>query len=158
MPMALIQCSECKGKVSDKAMMCPHCGFGLQKSLENTLPPKKPGAALQNIIDKADMPLAQDERRVHKRINIKMMAKINHETARICNISKGGMKLATPVAHPDPNVEIILDNGERIITIKGTIRWVSSKHSFSNIIDLGVEIYEAPPEYYEFVEKIESQL
>jgi hypothetical protein len=152
--MALIQCSECKGKVSDKAVMCPHCGFGLQKNLENKLLTKKPRTAYQNIIDKANVPMAQNEKRAHKRINIKMMAKINSETARLCNISKGGMKLATPVAHKDPNVAITLDNGEKIINIKGIIRWVSSKRSFSNIIDIGVEISEASSDYYEFVDQL----
>ena len=35
--MALINCKECKGKVSDKALMCPHCGFGMSPTLENLL-------------------------------------------------------------------------------------------------------------------------
>jgi uncharacterized Zn finger protein (UPF0148 family) len=152
--MTLIRCSECKGKVSDQAVMCPHCGIGLQKKSENKAQAKKPGTAYQNILAKAEVPLAQDERRSNKRINIKMMAKINNETARLCNISKGGMKLATPVTHTDPNVEIMLDNGDKIINIKGTIRWVSSKRSFSNIIDIGVEISAAPPEYYEFIDQL----
>jgi len=83
-----------------------------------------------------------------------MMVKINHETARLYNISKGGMKLATPVSHNDPNVDITLDNGEKIINIRGIIRRVSSKHSFSNIIDIGVEISEAPQEYYVFIDQL----
>jgi hypothetical protein len=152
--MTLIHCSECKGKVSDKALMCPHCGLGLQKNLKKTLLSQKPRTMHQEIIDKSNIPPAQDERRIHKRINIKMMAKINNETARLCNISKGGMKLATPIAHNDPSVDITLDNGEKIINLKGTIRWVSSKRSFSNIIDIGVEISEAPADYYEFVDQM----
>jgi hypothetical protein len=152
--MTLIHCSECKGKVSDKALMCPHCGLGLQKNLKKTLLSQKPRTMHQEIIDKSNIPPAQDERRIHKRINIKMMAKINNETARLCNISKGGMKLATPIAHNDPSVDITLDNGEKIINLKGTIRWVSSKRSFSNIIDIGVEISEAPQEYYLFIDQL----
>jgi len=152
--MALIHCSECKGKVSDKALMCPHCGFGLQKNMETLSPPNKSGTAYPHISKKADIPLAHDERRAHQRIGIKMMAKINNETARICDISKGGMKLATPSTHKDPNIEITLDNGEKVINVKGTIRWVSSKRSFSNIIDIGVEIATAPPEYYEFIDQL----
>ena len=27
----LVECPECKGKVSDRAMACPHCGFCLKK-------------------------------------------------------------------------------------------------------------------------------
>ena len=30
--MALIQCPECEGKVSDQAPVCPHCGFPLSSS------------------------------------------------------------------------------------------------------------------------------
>lgn len=152
--MAIVHCSECKGKVSDKALLCPHCGFGLQKNIEDIPPSNKSGTAYQHIGKKADIPLAHDEKRAHKRINIKMMAKINNETARICDISKGGMKLATPVTHADPNINVTIDNGEKIINLKGTIRWVSNKRSFSNIIDIGVEISEAPPEYYSFIDQL----
>jgi N6-adenosine-specific RNA methylase IME4 len=66
------------------------------------------------------------------------------------------MKLATPVHHNDSNVDIALDNGEKVMMLKGIIRWVSSKRSFSNIIDIGVEISTAPPEYYEFIDKMLS--
>lgn len=30
--MAIILCPECKGKVSDKADVCPHCGFPISKT------------------------------------------------------------------------------------------------------------------------------
>ena len=30
--MALVQCPECQGQVSDKASVCPHCGWTLKKS------------------------------------------------------------------------------------------------------------------------------
>lgn len=108
----------------------------------------------QGIIDKANVPLDQDERRANQRINIKMMTKINHETARLCNISKGGMKLASPFSPKDPSIAITLDNGENILNLKGTIRWVSSKRSFSNSVDIGVEISEAPAEYFEFIDQL----
>lgn len=32
--MALINCPECKGKVSDTAKTCPHCGFDINSSKE----------------------------------------------------------------------------------------------------------------------------
>lgn len=31
----LVECPECKGRVSEKAKTCPHCGFCLKKSLCN---------------------------------------------------------------------------------------------------------------------------
>jgi hypothetical protein len=152
--MAIIRCKECKGKLSDKALMCPHCGFGIQKNLENILLKQKSITVQQGILDKANVPLAHDDKRAHKRINIKMMAKINQEMARICNISKGGIKLATPIAHKGPKIDITLDNGEKVFNIKAIIRWISSKRSFSNLIDIGVEISEAPPEYYLFIDRL----
>lgn len=36
--MALIECPECGGKVSDKAPMCIHCGYPLQQSRETEMP------------------------------------------------------------------------------------------------------------------------
>lgn len=32
--MALITCPECHGQVSDKAAVCPHCGFPIAVSVE----------------------------------------------------------------------------------------------------------------------------
>lgn len=31
--MAIISCPECEGKVSDKALSCPHCGFPIQQNI-----------------------------------------------------------------------------------------------------------------------------
>jgi hypothetical protein len=126
----------------------------MQKNMENILLAQKTRPPHRDLYEKSSVPLAHDERRVHKRINIKMMAKINQATARLCNISKGGMKLATPTAYEGPNVHVTLDTGEKIFDIKGIIRWMSSKRSFSNLIDFGVEITEAPLEYFEFIDQL----
>lgn len=42
--MALIQCPECEGKVSDQAPVCPHCGFPLiqTSTTPNTTPTDQP--------------------------------------------------------------------------------------------------------------------
>ncbi len=32
--MALIKCPKCAKQISDKALVCPHCGFEVQKVLE----------------------------------------------------------------------------------------------------------------------------
>jgi hypothetical protein len=152
--MALISCSECKGKVSDKALMCPHCGLGMSPTLENLLQLQKTRAAHQEVFNKADREQAWEEKRSHKRIDIKIMIKVNQETAMLFNISKYGMKLASPFTPKTPGVDITLDNGERVFEMKGTIRWVSSKQTFSNLTDFGVEISAAPPGYYEFIDKL----
>jgi ribosomal protein L37E len=152
--MAIIRCKECNGKVSEKALMCPHCGFGTAQTLENLLLTQKTRAAHQEVFAESSASPTLEEKRVHKRIDIKMMVKINQEAAMLFNISKTGMKLSTALSPKEPNVNITLDNGENMFEMKGTIRWVSSKRSFSNLIDIGVEISEAPPDYYRFIDQL----
>jgi uncharacterized Zn finger protein (UPF0148 family) len=152
--MTLIHCSECKGKVSDKALICPHCGLGISADLENLLRQQRDKDAKQEVFNNENKERAWEEKRAHKRIDIKIMVKINQETAMLFNISKSGMKLSSPFFPKDPKVDIILDNGENVFNMKGTILWVSSKRSFSNLIDFGVEISAAPQAYYEFIDQL----
>ena len=152
--MTLIHCSECKGKVSDKALICPHCGFGISQGLDNLPQQQMTRAAHQEVSNNLGIAQNLEEKRAFKRIDIKIMVKVNQETAMLFNISKSGMKLASPFFPKDPNVDITIDNGEKVFAMKGTIRWVSSKRSFSNLIDFGVDISEAPPTYYEFVDQL----
>ncbi len=155
--MAIKICSECKGKVSDQAVMCPHCGFGMSQTLEDLLRRQKNMTDHQEIYNKADNKQAWEEKRAHKRIDIKIMIKVNQETAMLFNISKYGMKLASPFTPKTPSVDITLDNGEMVFEMKGIVRWVSSKQTFSNLIDFGVEITEAPPGYYDFIDRLLTQ-
>lgn len=152
--MAMKTCSECKGKVSDKAVMCPHCGFGMSPTLEHRLRQQTTRSSHQEVFHKPDREQTWEEKRAHKRIEIKMMVKINQETAMLFNISKYGMKLASPFSPKTSSVDITLDNGEKVFAMKGTVRWVSAKHSFSNLIDFGVEISDAPPGYYRFIDQL----
>ena len=39
--MALIQCPECSGQISDKAIICPHCGFPVRDGSISTSTPRK---------------------------------------------------------------------------------------------------------------------
>lgn len=39
--MALIQCPECSGQISDKAIICPHCGFPVRNGSISTSTPRK---------------------------------------------------------------------------------------------------------------------
>jgi hypothetical protein len=152
--MALIHCSECKGKVSEKALICPHCGFGISAALETLLLRQTTGNSHQEVFNQPDAEHGWEEKRAHKMIDIKMMVKINQETAMLFNISKSGMKLSSPFFPKDPKVDIILDNGESVFNMKGTILWVSNRRSFSNLVDFGVEISAAPPAYYEFIDQL----
>ena len=152
--MAIKTCSECKGKVSDKALMCPHCGFGISKTVENLLNQQMTKTFHQEVFHKPDAAQDWEERRAHKRIDIKMMVKVNRETAMLFNISKFGMKLASPFTPKAPSVDILLETGDKVFEMKGTVRWISARHSFSNLTDFGVEISTAPPGYYEFIDEL----
>lgn len=152
--MALKSCAECKGKVSDKALLCPHCGFSMSQTMENLIRRQITAAAHQEVFNKQDMATGWEEKRAHKRIDFKIMIRVNQETAMLFNISKYGMKLASPFPPKTPGVDITLDNGEDIFKLKGTIRWISNKQTFSNLIDFGVEITDPPPGYYEFIDKL----
>jgi hypothetical protein len=142
--MAMTICSECKGEKSDKALMCPHCGFGLEQSLEDVLRRR-----IQEI-----RPVHEEKRR-HRRIDLRTMVRVNGETAMLFNISRSGLKLSSPFKPQTGNVDISLDNGETVFALKGVIRWVSGRRSFSNLVDFGVEIIAAPPEYYAFLDELE---
>ena len=39
--MALIRCPECSGQISDKAVICPHCGFPMRDGSISTKEPRK---------------------------------------------------------------------------------------------------------------------
>jgi hypothetical protein len=84
------------------------------------------------------------------------MVQVDGEMALLLNLSRAGLLLSTPFHPAERNVDVTLDNGEQHFSLKGAIRWVSHKRSFSNLIDFGVEISNAPPEYYAFIDRLES--
>ncbi len=149
--MALKSCSECKGKISEKALMCPHCGFGLNQNLEALL-----GRMAATSTPKESTVTAVEEKRRHRRLELRTMVQVDGEKALLFNLSRSGLLLSAPFHPKGPDVDVTLDNGEQHFILKGTIRWVSRKRSFSNLVDFGVEIFEALPAYYEFVEKMQS--
>ncbi len=149
--MALKNCSECNGRISEKALLCPHCGFGLNQDLETLLRQLGATAAADKTAS-----VSIEEKRRHRRLELRTMVQVDGEKALLFNLSRSGLLLATPFHPKGPDVSVTLDNGERHLDLKGTIRWVSRKRSFSNLIDFGVEISEASPEYYKFIEALQD--
>ena len=154
--MAMTTCKECKGKVSDRAPMCPHCGFGT--ALEDAIRlevGKAVGAGL------TPRPLAAspfEEKRGCRRIEHITMVRVDGKTAMLFNISRSGLKLSSPFQPRPGNVDISLETDEAVFELKGTVRWVSGRRSFSNLTDFGVEIIDPPPAYIALLEKLESLL
>jgi hypothetical protein len=143
--MAMTTCSECQGKISDQALICPHCGIGLKRALETF-----------SRLWPAPRPAPGVEKRRYPRIEIKTLVHVDGEKTLLFNISRGGMLLSSPSYPKGPDVHITLEAGEEEFTLKGVVRWVSGKRSFSNLIDFGVEIIFPPAGYREFVERLES--
>jgi len=144
--MAMTTCSECKGRMSDRAPMCPHCGFGLEQAFEK----------LQRRLAAPGFFPAGSEKRRQRRIEIKTMVRVDGEVALLFNISRSGMMLSTPVYPKGPAVDVTLETGEKVFELKGVIRWVSGKRSFSNLVDFGLEITAAPAGYNELIDRLES--
>lgn len=145
--MAMTICQECKNRLSDQALMCPHCGRGQERALETLL---------QRFSASSHRPDPFEEKRRYRRIEIRTMVTVDGEHALLFNISRGGMMLSAPFHPKRPVVDIDLEAGECRLALKGVVRWVSARRSFSNLVDFGVEITAGPPGYQEFLERIEA--
>ena len=133
--MALMNCPDCKSLVSNKAALCPHCGVKISKLAEVGT---KHG----------------DERRKNKRIKKKILLKINGELGLLTDISRRGIRLSTTTMPSDRTVHIKLKVDEDTFELNGIIRWEQKKRSFSNLIEIGVQVNEAPRGYYEFIDEL----
>lgn len=153
--MAMTTCKECKGKVSDRAPMCPHCGFGMAQALEEAVR-RQAGQTAGPGMAPRQAPSPFEEKRGHRRIEHITMVKVDGKTAMLFNISKSGLKLSSPFQPRPGNVDIALETDEEVFELKGTVRWVSGRRSFSNMMDFGVEIIAPPPAYIALLEKLES--
>ena len=153
--MTMTTCSECKGKMSDRAPMCPHCGFGLGQALDDMVQLHVQKALPASLARRPPLPSPGEDKRRHRRIDHNTMVRVEDETAMLFNISRSGLKLSSPFVPRTGDVAISLETGDKAFALKGTVRWVSSRRSFSNLVDFGVEIIAAPPEYYEFVDLLE---
>ena len=142
--MALKNCGECNEIITENALRCPHCGSGLSQDLETLLRQMAAKSAS-----------AVEEKRRHRRLEFRTMVQVDGEKALLLNLSRSGLLLSTPFYPKGPGVRVILDNGEQHFELEGTIRWVNPKRTFSNLIDFGVEIHDAAPDYCLFVEKLQ---
>lgn len=115
------------------ALHCPRCGTAIAA----------PGAGA-----------AWEERRRHLRVEHRTTVRIDGRTAMLFNVSRGGLKLSSPFTPPAGAVAIEVETGEETFRLRGEVRWVSSRRSFSNLLDFGVEILDPPPDYLEFVGRL----
>lgn len=133
--MALVNCPECKSLISNKAILCPHCGL---KIVDHAGVEEKP----------------ESDRRKSKRLKKKILLKINGELGLLTDISRQGIRLSTTTVPSDRTVHIKLKVDEETFELNGIIRWEQNKRSFSNLIEIGVQVKEAPEGYYEFIDEL----
>lgn len=97
------------------------------------------------------------EKRRHPRIEHRTSVRIDGRTAMLFNVSRGGLKLSSPLAPPAGAVAIEVEAGDETFRLQGVVRWVGTRRSFSNLLDFGVEIVDPPAAYLEFVERLGMQ-
>jgi hypothetical protein len=139
---------EVKNENNGKFFICPRCGFSAGSD------PEMP-RQFQNQADTAEtVARVFEEKRRHRRLEFRSMVEVDGEKALLFNVSRGGLMLSTPFHPKGPEVAVTMDSGELHFALKGAIRWVSKKRTFSNLVDFGVEILDPPPAYLEFVERM----
>lgn len=136
--------------VVSRKITCPSCGFRIDPD------PQTPQCARANPNAAKSGAGNFEEKRRHPRLELRTMVEVNGEKALLFNISTSGLMLSTPFQPPGSEVQITLDNSEQFFTLKGAVRWVGKKRTFSNLVDFGVEILEPPLTFLEFVERMRS--
>ena len=92
-----------------------------------------------------------EEKRRHPRIEHRTFVRVDGRAAMLFNVSRSGLKLASPFQPRPGRVDVELEAGEYSFALQGSVRWVSRRRSFSNLVDFGVEILDPPDGYLDFV-------
>ena len=94
------------------------------------------------------------EKRKIKRIRKRIMVKIDNRPAILIDISRGGIKLSSAIVPSNPEVNIEINDNNRIFKLKGTIRWITRKVTFQNLKEIGIQIKDAPEEFNRYIEEL----
>ena len=82
------------------------------------------------------------------------MVKIDNRPAILIDISRGGIKLSSAIVPSNPEVNIEINDNNRIFKLKGTIRWITRKVTFQNLKEIGIQIKDAPEEFNRYIEEL----
>ncbi|MCU0276094.1 MAG: PilZ domain-containing protein [Acidobacteria bacterium] len=91
------------------------------------------------------------EKRSEMRIKRRILSSLEDKPAIIVDISHGGIKISMNRPPKSQNVDIKLQVGGKIITLKGDVRWITRMVSTQTSNHIGIAIREAPPEYYQLL-------
>ena len=107
----------------------------------------------------------ENEKRVETRLEKKLLVNIDKggfdSIGLTANISKTGMFIATTEVFPiNCEVQILIGIADETYTVKGLVIWSQEwENGASNDVQaaVGVRILEAPPQYLNYVEKVNTQ-
>jgi hypothetical protein len=91
------------------------------------------------------------EKRKEIRVKKRMLSNLEDKPAIVVDISLSGIKISMNRPPKSQDVEIKLQLGAKVITVKGDVRWITRTVSTRVTNDIGIAIREAPPDYYELV-------
>ena len=91
------------------------------------------------------------EKRKEMRIKKRMLSSLEDKPAIIVDMSQGGIKISMNRPPKSQNVDIKLQIGGKVISLKGDVRWITRMVSTQASNNIGIAIREAPPEYYELL-------
>jgi len=91
------------------------------------------------------------EKRKEMRIKKRILSSLENKPAIVVDISQSGIKIAMNRPPQCQNVDIKLQIGGKVITLKGDVRWITRMASTQSSNNIGIAIREAPPEYYQLL-------
>ncbi len=91
------------------------------------------------------------EKRKEMRIKKRILSSLEDKPAIIVDISHGGIKISMNRPPRNQNVDVKLQVGDKVIILKGDVRWITRMVSSRSNNQIGIAIREAPPEYYELL-------
>jgi len=131
-------------KLSNKQTECPKCGHIFSPDFsENS------GNDI-NLNNPA-------ERRIHKRIKKNTFVQLNNKIALLIDISEGGMLLGLKEIPGDHEVDIKLKIQEKSFKLKGVVKWIRDRDSFSGLSSIGIMLIDPPEKYRKLIQSTIEQ-
>ncbi|MFH2108091.1 MAG: PilZ domain-containing protein [Chrysiogenia bacterium] len=91
------------------------------------------------------------EKRKELRIRKRILSSLEEKPAIVVDMSLSGIKISMSRPPRTQTVDIKLQVGEKVINLKGDVRWITRMVSNQVSNNIGIVIREAPPEYYEML-------
>ncbi|MCU0289533.1 MAG: hypothetical protein MUF15_24455 [Acidobacteria bacterium] len=94
------------------------------------------------------------DKRANKRIKIHQLARVCGKMGVMNNISLDGLEVSTSLLPKTRKIDICFEVFGEEIKILGLVQWFRRKNSIKSLNELGIQVKEAPPQYYQFVSSL----